>query len=120
MKEWPLENSQPLPFWKNSQVIEDGKAGYPFYAITFKESLHTFADTVVMPWLSEVSEKDAIHGGILVNAVTAGNLGIQTGTRIRLASPARSIEGQAQVAQEISPERFDVSNRRHSPFVTND
>jgi len=120
MKDWPLDNYQPLPFWKNSQVIEDGKAGYPFYAITFKESLHTFADTVVMPWLSEVSEKDAIHGGILVNAITAENLGIQTGTRIRLTSPAGSIEGQAQVVQGIHPEVFGVSNAITRHFVTND
>ncbi len=90
MKDWPLDNYQPLPFWKNSQVIEDGKAGYPFYVITFKESLHTFADTVVMPWLSEVSEKEAVHGGILVNPITAEQLGIKTGSRIRLHSPAGS------------------------------
>lgn len=120
LKDWPLDNYQALPFWKNSQVIEDGKAGYPFYAITFKESLHTFADTVVMPWLSEVSEKDAIHGGILVNPVTAKNLGIETGTRVRLTSPAGSIEGQAQVVEGIHPEVFGVSNAITRYFVTND
>jgi anaerobic selenocysteine-containing dehydrogenase len=120
MKTWPLDNYQPLPFWKNSQVIEDGKAGYPFYAITFKESLHTFADTVVMPWLSEVSEKDAIHGGILVNPITAKNLGIQTGTRIRLTSPAGSIEGQAQLVEGIHPAVFGVSNAITRHFVTNE
>jgi anaerobic selenocysteine-containing dehydrogenase len=119
MKHWPLENYQPLPSWKNSQVIEDGKDGYPFYAITFKESLHTFADTVVMPWLSEVSEKDAIHGGILVNPITAQNLGIETGNRIRLTSPAGSIEGQAQVVEGIHPEVFGVSNAITRHFVTN-
>jgi anaerobic selenocysteine-containing dehydrogenase len=119
MKDWPLDNYQPLPFWKNSQVIEDGKAGYPFYAITFKESLHTFADTVVMTWLSEVSEKDAIHGGILVNPVTAAQLGIATGDRIRLTSPAGSIDGQAQVIEGIHPQVFGVSNAITRHFVTN-
>ena len=119
MKDWPLDNYQPLPFWKNSQVIDDGKAGYPFYAITFKESLHTFADTVVMPWLSEVSEKDAIHGGILVNPVTAAKLGFSTGDRIRLTSPAGSIEGQAQVIEGIHPQVFGVSNAITRNFVTN-
>ena len=120
MKDWPLDNYQPLPFWRTSQVIEDGKAGYPFYAITFKESLHTFADTVVMPWLSEVSEKDAVHGGILVNPITAAKLELQTGTRIRLTSPAGSIEGQAQVVEGIHPEVFGVSNAITRSFVTND
>jgi anaerobic selenocysteine-containing dehydrogenase len=120
LKNWPLDNYQPLPFWKNSQVIEDGKAGYRFYAITFKESLHTFADTVVMPWLSEVSEKEAVHGGILVNPVTAEKLGIETGTWIRLTSPAGSIEGQAQVVEGIHPEVFGVSNAITRHFVTND
>jgi anaerobic selenocysteine-containing dehydrogenase len=120
MKSWPLDNYQPLPFWKNSQVIEDGKDGYPFYAITFKESLHTFADTLVLSWLSEVSEKDTVHGGILVNPATAENLGIKTGTRIRLTSPAGSIEGQAQVVEGIHPQVFGVSNAITRRFLTND
>ena len=93
LKDWPLDNYQPLPFWKNSQVIEDEKAGYEYFAITFKEGLHTFADTMVMPWLSEVSEKDAVHGGVLINSLTARKLGLKTGDRIRLTSPAGSIEG---------------------------
>ena len=119
MKDWPLDNYQPLPFWKNSQVIEDGKAGYPFYAITFKEALHTFANTLVMPWLSEVSEKDAVHSGILVNSVTAAQLGITTGNRIRLQSPAGSIEGRAQVVEGIHPQVFGVSNAITRCFLTN-
>ena len=120
LTDWPLDNYQPLPFWKNSQVIEDGKAGYPFYAITFKESLHTFADTVVMPWLSEVSEKDAIHGGILVNPITAAQLGVSTGTRIRLHSPAGSVDGVAQLVEGIHPQVLGVSNAITRHFVTND
>jgi anaerobic selenocysteine-containing dehydrogenase len=119
LQDWPLENYQPLPFWKNSQVIEDGKAGYEYYAITFKESLHTFADTLVMPWLSEVSEKDAVHGGILVNSATARKLGIEMGDRIRLTSPAGSIEGTAQVMEGIHPQVFGVSNAITRHFVTN-
>jgi anaerobic selenocysteine-containing dehydrogenase len=120
LKDWPLDNYQPLPFWKNSQVIEDGKAGYPFYAITFKESLHTFADTVVMPWLSEVSEKDAVHGGILVNPVTAERLQVRSGDRIRLHSPAGSIEGRAEVVEGIHPQVFGVSNAITRHYVNND
>ncbi len=108
--DWPLDNYEPLPYWKNSQVIDDGKRGFDYYAITFKESLHTFADTVVMPWLSEVSEKDAIHGGILINSATAHKLGLSTGDRIRLTSPAGSIEGTAQVIEGIHPQVFGVSN----------
>jgi anaerobic selenocysteine-containing dehydrogenase len=107
---WPLDNYRPLPFWKTSQVIEDSKRGYNFYAITFKEALHTFADTVAMPWLSEVSEKDEVHGGILLNRATAEQLGIETGRRIRLTSPAGTIEGNAQVVEGIHPQVLGVSN----------
>jgi len=119
LKDWPLDNYQPLPFWKNSQVIEDGKAGYEYFAITFKESLHTFADTMVMPWLSEVSEKDPIHGGILINPITARKLGFKTGDRIRLNSPAGSIEGRVQVVEGIHPQVFGVSNAITRNVVTN-
>jgi len=110
LKDWPLDNYQPLPIWKNSQVIDDGKAGYEYFAITFKESLHTFADTLVLPWLSEVSEKDQINGGILVNSATARKLGLKTGNQIRLISPAGFIEGPVQVVEGIHPQVFGVSN----------
>jgi anaerobic selenocysteine-containing dehydrogenase len=119
LKDWPLDNYQPLPFWKNSQVIEDGKAGYEYFAITFKESLHTFADTMVLPWLSEVSEKDPVHGGILVNSATARKLGFKTGDQIRLSSPAGSIQGGVQVVEGIHPQVFGVSNAITRSVVTN-
>lgn len=119
LKDWPLDNYQPLPFWKNSQVIDDGGIGYEYFAITFKESLHTFADTMVMPWLSEVSEKDPIHGGILINSVTARKLGFQTGDRVRLTSPAGSIEGGLQVVEGIHPQVLGVSNTITRKVVTN-
>ncbi len=119
LTDWPVDNYQPLPFWKNSQVIEDEKAGYEYFAITFKESLHTFADTMVMPWLSEVSEKDAIHGGVLINSLTAKKLGLKTGDRIRLTSPAGSIEGHAQVIEGIHPQVLGVSNTLTRYVVTN-
>jgi anaerobic selenocysteine-containing dehydrogenase len=119
IKDWPLENYQALPFWKNSQVIDDGKAGYEYYAITFKEALHNFADTLVMPWLSEVSEKDPVHGGILINSSTAAKLGFKTGDRIRLSSPAGSIEGGVQVVEGIHPQVFGVSNSLTRSVVKN-
>lgn len=120
IKDWPLDNYQPLPFWKNSQVIEDEKAGYEYYAITFKESLHTFADTMVMPWLSEVSEKESVHCGVLINSLTANKLGLRTGDRIRLTSPAGSVEGHAQVVEGIHPQVIGVSNTLTRYVVTND
>jgi anaerobic selenocysteine-containing dehydrogenase len=119
VKDWPVDNYEPLPYWKTTQVFEDGKRGYDFFAITFKESLHTFADTLQMPWLSEVSEKDTIHGGILVNSATAKKLGIKTGSRIRLTSPAGSIDGDAQVVEGIHPQVFGVSNTITRCFVNN-
>ena len=119
LKDWPLDNYQALPFWKNSQVIEDGKAGYEYYAITFKESLHTFADTLVLPWLSEVSEKDPVHGGILINSGTARQLGFKTGDQIRLSSPAGSIEGPLQVVEGIHPQVLGVSNALTRNVVSN-
>jgi anaerobic selenocysteine-containing dehydrogenase len=119
LKDWPLDNYQPLPFWKNSQVIEDGKAGYEYFAVTFKESLHTFADTMAMPWLSEVSEKDPVHGGILINSITARKLGFKTGDRVRLTSPAGSIEGGVQVVEGIHPQVFGVSNSLTRSVVSN-
>jgi anaerobic selenocysteine-containing dehydrogenase len=119
LKDWPLDNYRALPFWKNSPVIDDGKAGYEYYAITFKESLHTFADTLVLPWLSEVSDKDPIHGGILINPATAKKLGFKTGDQVRLSSPAGNIEGAVQVVEGIHPQVLGVSNAITRNIVTN-
>ena len=119
LTDWPVDNYRPLPFWKSSQVMEDGKRGYNFYAITFKEVLHTFADTVSMPWLTEVSEKDPVHQGILINRATARCLGIQNRQRIRLTSPAGSIEGHAQVVEGIHPQVVGVSNAISREVVDN-
>lgn len=74
---------------------------------------------MVMPWLSEVSEKDPIHGGILINSMTARKLGFRTGDRIRLTSPAGSIEGGVQVVEGIHPQVFGVSNTITRNVVTN-
>jgi len=74
----------------------------------------------VMPWLSEVSEKDSVHGGVLINSLTARKLGLKTGDRIRLTSPAGSIEGVAQVIEGIHPQVFGVSNTLTRYVVTND
>jgi phenylacetyl-CoA:acceptor oxidoreductase len=120
LKDWPLDNYEPLPFWKTSAVLEDGKRGYDFFAITFKESIHTFADTLQIPWLSEVSEKDSVHGGILVNSATAAHLGVTTGSLVRLTSPAGSIEGTVEVVEGIHPQVFGVSNAITRCYLTND
>lgn len=117
MTDWPLEDYLPLPFWRTSQVMEDGKQGYDFYAITFKEALHTFADTVAMPWLSEVSEKDGVHGGILINRATAKKLGVSSGQQIRLVSPAGELEGGAQLVEGIHPQVLGVSNAITRSYV---
>ncbi|MBI4445248.1 MAG: molybdopterin-dependent oxidoreductase [Acidobacteria bacterium] len=120
VNDWPLENYLPLPFWKPSQVIEDGKKGYDLYAITFKDVIHTFGDTVVMTWLTEVSEKDPIHQGILINSKTAKKLGVETGEKIRLVSPGGRIEGRAQVVEGIHPQVVGISNSITREYVTND
>jgi anaerobic selenocysteine-containing dehydrogenase len=119
LKDWPLDGYQPLPFWKTTQVFEDEKRGFDLYAISFKEALHTFADTVNMPWLTEVSSKDPVNGGILINAATARERGIENGDRIRLISPAGSIEGYAAVVEGIHPQVIGVGNAISRRFVRN-
>jgi anaerobic selenocysteine-containing dehydrogenase len=119
--DWPVEDYLPLPFWKTSPVFEDGKDGYDFFAISFKEALHTFADTVAMPWLSEVSEKEeAVHGGILINRAVANELAIESGQPVRLISPAGSIEGNAEVVEGIHPQVLGVSNAITRSFVNHE
>lgn len=120
INDWNFDNYQPLPIWKDSQVLEDGKRGYDYFAITFKEVLHTFGDTVVIPWLTEVSNKDPIHQGILINSKTAKKLGIESGDEIRLVSPAGRIKGPAQIVEGIHPQVLGVSNVITRHFVTND
>ena len=55
----------------------------------------------------------------LINSATANRLGIKTGDRIRLTSPAGSIEGAAQVVEGIHPQVFGVSNTITRQVVNN-
>lgn len=121
IEDWPFDNYVALPFWKTSQVFEDGENGYDFFAITFKETLHTFADTVSMPWLSEVSEKEeAVHGGILINRAVANDLAIEDGQPVRLTSPAGVIDGNVQIVEGIHPQVVGVSNAITRSFVNHE
>lgn len=118
VNDWPLGDYEPLPYWLDNQVVRDGERGYDLYAITFKEALHTFADTVTLSWLKEVSDKDEnVHGGILINRATAEARGIENGQRVRLVSPGGSLEGHVRVIEGIHPQVLGVSNAITRSFV---
>lgn len=120
LPDWPTDNYQPLPFWRAPELDRvDAEEGYDLYAISFKTVMHTFGDTLELPWLSEVSQRDPMHAGILINSETAETMGLEGGDTVRVTSMAGSITGVLQPSEAIHPEVIGVSNCITRSYVTN-
>ena len=106
---WDTSNYLPLPIWKPSPIHLSSKE-FDLYAITFKEAIHNFAETVTVPWLTEVAWRDPLQRGIIINAATARTKGIRDGDRIVVESSEGRLHGTAKLTQGIHPEVIAVPN----------
>ncbi|MBI4322117.1 MAG: molybdopterin-dependent oxidoreductase [Chloroflexi bacterium] len=107
--EWDTSDYLPLPIWRESKLYRE-PSEFDMYAICFKEAIHNFADTITIPWLTEISDRDPANLGILINAQTARRKGIASGDEIVVTSPYGEVRGKAVVTQGIHPEVVGVSN----------
>jgi phenylacetyl-CoA:acceptor oxidoreductase len=57
-----------------------------------------------MPLIKEVADNIAGHRGVIVNATTAGRLGIADGDLVDIATPQRAVRGRAVLRQGIRPD----------------
>jgi len=107
-----LAEYQALPAWKEfPKIWEDELArvggkpeDFPFWLLTSRSMQYAWGGNVGMQIIHEVAENVAGHGGVIINAGRAGELGIAEGDVIEIATPRASVRARAVPRQGIRPD----------------
>jgi phenylacetyl-CoA:acceptor oxidoreductase len=107
-----LAEYQPLPPWKDfpgeweqSLAVMGGKAkDFPFWLLTARSMQYAWGANVGMQLIKEVADNVAGHRGVIMNAGTAGELGVADGDMVEIATPLASVRARAVLRQGIRPD----------------
>ncbi|MDR2852152.1 MAG: molybdopterin-dependent oxidoreductase [Burkholderiaceae bacterium] len=107
--EWPFDDYQPLPL-AVLDPIHNEAVEYNLYAITFKDIQMNFGETLSNPWIKDITYRDPVHTGLLINTDTAARLGFANGDIVRVDSPYGHIYGRLTTTEGIHHQTLGVSN----------
>ena len=107
--EWPFEDYQPLPT-NVIDPIHKEPAEYNLYAITFKDIQMNFGESLSNPWIKDITYRDPVHTGLLINRQTAESLGYADGDIVLLESPYGKLYGRLRTTEAMHHETIGVSN----------
>jgi phenylacetyl-CoA:acceptor oxidoreductase len=107
-----LAEYQPLPAWKEFPKLWEeelaragGQAGdYPFWLLTSRSMQYAWGGNVAVQMIREVAGNVAGHGGVIVNARRAAELGIANGEIVEIATPRAKVRARAVLRQGIRPD----------------
>ena len=107
-----LAEYQGLPAWKEFPKLweEDtarmgGAAGdFPFWLLTSRSMQYAWGGNVGVQMIREVASNVAGHGGVIVNAKKAAELGIGEGDLVEIATPRNRVRAKAVLRQGIRPD----------------
>jgi phenylacetyl-CoA:acceptor oxidoreductase len=107
-----LAEYQGLPAWKDFPALWEeelaragGKAAdYPFWLLTSRSMQYAWGGNVGVQLIREVAGNVAGHGGVIVNAGRAAELGIAEGDTVEIATPTRQVRARAVLRQGIRPD----------------
>jgi phenylacetyl-CoA:acceptor oxidoreductase len=107
-----LAEYQALPAWKEfPKIWEDelarvgGKAeDFPFWLLTSRSMQYAWGGNVGMQIIHEVAANVAGHGGVIINAGRAEELGIAEDDVVEIATPRASVRARAVPRQGIRPD----------------
>jgi phenylacetyl-CoA:acceptor oxidoreductase len=107
-----LAEYQGLPVWKDFPKLwetELARIGgtnedYPFWLLTSRSMQYAWGGNVGMQLIHEVASNVAGHGGVIINAGKAAELGIAAGDTIEIATPVKSVRAKAVPRQGIRPD----------------
>ena len=107
-----LAEYQALPAWKEfPRLWEDevaragGKpADYPFWLLTSRSMQYAWGGNAGVQIIHEVAANVAGHGGVIINAGRAEELGIADGDLVEIATPRASVKARAVPRQGIRPD----------------
>jgi len=107
-----LAEYQALPAWKEfPKIWEDelahigGKAeDFPFWLLTSRSMQYAWGGNVGMQIIHEVAGNVAGHGGVIINAGRAEEMGVAEGDIVEIATPRASVRARAVPRQGIRPD----------------
>jgi phenylacetyl-CoA:acceptor oxidoreductase len=107
-----LAEYQGLPAWKDFPKLwetELARVGgtnedYPFWLLTSRSMQYAWGGNVGMQLIREVASNVSGHGGVIINAGKAAELGIAAGDTIEIATPVKTVRAKAVPRQGIRPD----------------
>jgi phenylacetyl-CoA:acceptor oxidoreductase len=107
-----LAEYQALPAWKEfpklweeELVRAGGKTGdFPFWLLTSRSMQYAWGGNVGLQMIREVASNVAGHGGVIINAQKAAELGIAEGDNVEIATPRHQVRAKAVLRQGIRPD----------------
>ncbi|HUN70553.1 MAG TPA: molybdopterin-dependent oxidoreductase [Burkholderiales bacterium] len=107
-----LAEYQGLPVWKDfPKLWEDevaragGRMGdYPFWLLTSRSMQYAWGGNVGVQLIHEVASNVSGHGGVIINAGKAAELGIADGDTIEIATHVKKVRARAVLRQGIRPD----------------
>lgn len=107
--EWPFGDYQPLPTTVLDPIHLE-PAEYNLYAITFKDIQMNFGESLSNPWIKDITYRDPVHTGLLLNRGTAQKLGFADGDIVLVESPYGRLYGRLATTEAMHHETLGVSN----------
>jgi phenylacetyl-CoA:acceptor oxidoreductase len=107
-----LAEYQALPAWKEFPKIWENELArvggkledFPFWLLTSRSMQYAWGGNVGMQIIHEVAGNVAGHGGVIINAGRAEELGIAEGDTLEIATPRASVQARAVPRQGIRPD----------------
>jgi phenylacetyl-CoA:acceptor oxidoreductase len=108
-----LEEYDPLPEWKDypalfEKVLADNFkidiAEFPFWLVTARSMQYAWGANADIQMIKEVADNIAGHGGVVINAGKATQMGIGNGDLVEVRSPLAVTRGRAVHRQGIRPD----------------
>ncbi len=108
-----LEEYDPLPEWKDypalfEKVLADNFkvdiADYPFWLVTARSMQYAWGANADIQMIKEVADNVAGHGGVIINAGKATEMGIGNGDLVEVRSPLATTRGHVVLRQGIRPD----------------
>jgi anaerobic selenocysteine-containing dehydrogenase len=107
--EWPFDDYQPLPTTVLDPIHLEPEE-YNLYAITFKDIQLNFGESLSNPWIKDITYRDPVHTGLLLNRGTAKKLGFADGDIVLVESPYGHLYGRLATTEAMHHETLGVSN----------
>ncbi len=108
-----LEEYDPLPEWKDypglweralAENFQVDIAEFPFWLLTARSMQYAWGGNADIQMIKEVADNVVGHGGVIINAGKAAELGIAEGDWVEVRSPLNATRGRAVLRQGIRPD----------------